>query len=108
MAIFDSFIKKIETGVVSLAENTIKGFGKEALKDSKDFLKKTEKDLKRWTNMLASGELSRDDFEDLVMGRKDLLEMYSLQQAGLALVELDRFRNSLISLIVDTAFGEFL
>jgi hypothetical protein len=108
MASFDDFIKKIEIGVLSLAKDTIKGFGNEALEDSKDFLKKTEEDMKRWIKMLVSGELSQEDFKDLVLGRKDLLEMYSLQKAGLALVEIDQFRNSLISLIVDTAFGEFL
>lgn len=108
MPIFENFIKKIEAGIVSLAENTIKDFGKEALEDSKDFLKKTEEDMKRWTKMLVSGDLTQEDFKDLVLGKKDLLEMYSLKKAGLALVEIDRFRASLIDLIVDTAFGEFL
>jgi hypothetical protein len=64
--------------------------------------------LRRWTKLLAQGDLSKDDFEWLVAGKKDLAEMEALKQTGLALVRLERFQNALISLVIDTAFETFV
>jgi hypothetical protein len=43
-----------------------------------------------------------------VQGKKDLAELEALEQAGLALARLDRFRTDLVHLVVDTAFGVFV
>lgn len=57
--------------------------------------------------LLAQGELTHDDFEWLVLGRKDVIELHALKQSGLALVRLERFKNALFDLIIDTAFDLF-
>jgi hypothetical protein len=44
----------------------------EAIQDGEDFLNRTQDDLERWTRLLEEGELSRDEFESLVRGQKDL------------------------------------
>jgi len=108
MGDFNDYLKTLEDGIKNLAEKMLKEFKDEALKDSKKFLKKTEEDLKRWTKLLASGELTLDDFEWLVIGKKDLAELHFLKRKGLSLVRIDRFRNSLIDLIIDTALDLFL
>jgi hypothetical protein len=108
MANFDVFLDAIEEGLKELAKKTLKGFKDEAVTDGKAFLDASKDDLKRWTKLLAQGELSQDDFEWLVLGRKDVAELYALKQAGLALVRIDRFKNALLSLIIDTAFDVFL
>ena len=108
MSNFNNFINIIEEGVKELAKKTLKGFKDEALSDTKNFLKETEEDLKRWTKLLAKGELSQDDFEWLVLSRKDVAELHALKQAGLALVRTDRFKNALIDLVIDTAFDVFV
>lgn len=108
MANFDNFVDAIEEGVKEIAKNTLKGFKDEALTDAKAFLEASKDDLQRWTKLLAKGELSQDDFEWLVMGRKDVAELHALKQSGLALVRLDRFKNALLNLIIDTAFDVFL
>lgn len=104
---FDDYIKTLEEGIKDLSVKTLKGFKEEALGDGNAFLKKTEDDLKRWTKLLSKGDLSEDDFEWLVLGKKDLAELYLLQQKGLALVRIDRFKNSLLDLVIDTAFDVF-
>ncbi|GGO80409.1 hypothetical protein GCM10011348_17000 [Marinobacterium nitratireducens] len=108
MANFDDFTQAVEDGVKELAKRTLKGFRDEALKDADSFLQTSRDDLQRWTRLLAGGELSQDDFEWLVMGKKDVAELHSLKQSGLALIRLDRFRNALIDLVIDTAFDVFL
>jgi hypothetical protein len=108
MATFDEFLKTLETELVEFAEYSWKTYKTDAIKDGKDFLDKSKADLERWTKMLVSGELTSDDFEWLVVGKKDLAELVALKQAGLAKVALDRFVNGLIDTIVSTAFKVFL
>ena len=68
---------------------------------------KAKADLQRWTTMLASGQLSKDDFEWLLQSKKDLAELVALKQAGLAQVALDRFVNGLLNVVVTSAFKVF-
>ncbi len=108
MATFDEFLKTLKTELVEFAEYSWKIYKTAAVKDGKAFLEKSKADLERWTKMLAKGELTRDDFEWLVVGKKDLAELEALKQKGLAKVALDRFVNGLIDTIVSTAFKIFL
>ncbi len=105
---FNDFWKNLKSGLEELAKKNWKEFSEAAEKDGKAFLDKTKEDLKRWTKLLAQGDLSKDDFEWLIAGKKDLAEMEALKQAGLALVRVERFQNALISLVIDTAFETFL
>lgn len=108
MATFDEFLETLKTELVEFAEYSWKTYRDAAVKDSKAFVEKSKSDLERWTKMLAKGELTRDDFEWLMVGKKDLAELVALKQRGLAKVALDRFVNGLIDTIVSTAFKAFL
>lgn len=108
MAKFDDFKDALEDGIKNLAKKTVKDFADEALNDGKAFLKETENDLKRWTKLLASGDLSQDDFKWLVQSKKDVAEMVALKQKGLALATIDSFRQGMLDLVVNTATGVFL
>jgi hypothetical protein len=108
MAKFDDFKDALEAGIKDLAKKTAKDFADEALNDGKAFLKETEDDLKRWTKLLASGDLSQDDFKWLVQSKKDVAEMVALKQKGLALAKIDSFRQGMLDLVVNTATGVFL
>jgi len=108
MGTFDEFLKILETDLLEFAENTWNTYKTEALQDGNAFVHKYKVDLERWTKLLASGDLTRDDFEWLVKGKKDLAELLALKHAGLAKVVLDSFRTDLISTIVSTAFKVFL
>lgn len=105
---FDDFLENLKKGLEELAKKNWAEFREAAEKDGKAFVEKTKEDLRRWTKLLAQDDLSKDDFEFLVAGKKDLAEMEALRQAGLTLVRLERFQNALISLVIDTAFETFL
>lgn len=107
MADFDDFLENLKKGLEELAKKNWREFRDAAEKDGKAFVEKTKEDLRRWTKLLGQGGLSKDDFEFLVAGKKDLAEMEALKQAGLTLVRLERFQNALISLVIDTAFETF-
>ncbi len=108
MVEFDEFLNTLKDGVLDLAKQGLKGFREEALKDGQNFLEKSKEDLRRWTKLLASGELSQEDFEFLVLSKKDVAEMHALKQAGLALVRIDRFKSGLLNLVIETAFDVFI
>jgi hypothetical protein len=108
MAAFDQFIEALKTELVKFAKDSWKAYKASAVKDGMAFIEESKADLERWTKMLARGELTRDDFAWLMVGKKDLAELEALKQEGLAKVALDRFVNGLIDSIVTTAFKAFL
>lgn len=104
MSSFDNFLQALEDGVVELARKTLRGFKDEAMSDARVFFEISKDDLQRWTHALADGNLSQDDFEWLLLSRKDVAELYALKQTGLTRIRLDRFKAAFIDLVIDTAF----
>ncbi|HAO21068.1 MAG TPA: hypothetical protein DCQ37_11715 [Desulfobacteraceae bacterium] len=104
MANFDDFLKEVGKSLTEFAKNNWNTYKDAAVKDGKLFIEKSKADIERWLKLLASGGLNRDDFEWLIMGKKDLAELNALKQAGLTKVALDRFINGVIDIIISTAF----
>lgn len=107
MANFDDFWNTLKAGLEQLALKNLKEVKDAAVADGLAFLDKTKADLERWTKLLGTGALTKDDFEWLVAGKKDLAEMKALEKAGLSLVRVEKFQNALISLVIDTAMNTF-
>jgi hypothetical protein len=105
---FDEFIEAIKTGAKDLAREIFDGFEDQAKDDANAFLAKAQADLQRWTKLLAQGDLTEQDFSDLIQAKKALAEIHALRQAGVALTKLERFRTRFINLVIDTAFNVFL
>ncbi len=108
MAKFDDFWQALSKGLEDLALKNWKEVKDAAVSDGQAFLLKTQADLERWTLLLNTGALTREDFEWLVSGKKDLAEMHALEAAGLTAVRAEKFQNALISLVIDTAFKTFV
>jgi hypothetical protein len=102
---FAKVLKALKKGIVDLAEKDLKDYITAATKDGKDVLNAMKDDLKRWTKLLADGDLTPDDFKDLVLGQKDNLELVALKQAGLAEITADQFKNDLFDMITNTVIG---
>ena len=66
---FDDFIEAIRTGAKDLAREIFDGFEGQAKDDADAFLEKSKADLQRWTNLLAKGELTEQDFSDLIQAK---------------------------------------
>jgi hypothetical protein len=105
---FDDYVKELRNGVRKLAQELVEGLEVDALSDMNAFLKKSERNLKRWTNYLAAGEITKQDFADLVQAQKALVELHELTRAGVAGTKLDRFRSDLIALLVSAAMKVYL
>jgi hypothetical protein len=101
---FPDIINQIKNGIVSLAQATVSNYLSDAKSDAQTLLDTMMTKLETWTQLLANGKLTTDDFEWLVYSQKDLVEMSALEQSGLAKIRLDQFKGSVLNLIIDTIF----
>jgi hypothetical protein len=108
MADFSHFLEELTAKLTELAEQQWMAYRDAAINDGTAFVEKIKADLERWSQLLASGALSKDDFAWLVQGKKDLAALEALEQEGLALERLDQFRTALVNLVIDTAFSVFI
>ena len=108
MSKFDDFKNAIVDGAQALATSTLSGLGAQAGSDARDFLRRTDAKLERWTKMLAKGDLTKLEFKTLVESQEGLAALNALTQAGIAAAALQRFRDGLIDLVVKSAVKTFL
>ena len=108
MATFKEFLDILKDETEKVVRAEWQDCKEAALRDGGAFVEKTKADLERWTALLALGSLSREDFEWLLKGKKDLAELEALKQAGLAQVRLDRFRDSILGVVTQTALRVFV
>jgi hypothetical protein len=108
MPTFNDFLTTIKNDLLEFAKENLKEYKDELLKDGNEFVKKTKKDLERWTEGLASGALSKADFEFLLKGKRDLAEMEALKQLGLSKIRVNKITNGVIDIVVGSAVKTFL
>jgi hypothetical protein len=108
VATFREFLDILKTETEKAVRAEWQDCKEAALRDGGAFVEKTKADLERWTGLLASGALSREDFEWLLQGKKDLAELEALRQAGLAQARLDRFRDAILGVVARTALRVFV
>ena len=108
MSVFDDFLSTVVSGAKGLAQQTLTDFVTQAQNDTKDFLLQSRQQLNDWTTQLAKGQMTKEEFADLALGLKDLAVMAALTEAGIAAARVQRFRDAVIKLVIDTAFQKFL
>ena len=108
MSTFSDFENAVVAGVKDLAKGSLKDYLQQAQDDAKDYLVKSRQKLALWTAALASGDLSGLEFEGLVNSEAGLAAMEGLKQVGIAAADIQRFRDALIKLVIDSAFKAFL
>ena len=102
---FQNVVETLKTEVTNLALSTVNNYKSEATADALNMLNMMKENLSTWTMELADGKMSTKDFEFLVLGQKELIEMNALKQAGLAMIQVDEFKNSILNLIIKTVIG---
>lgn len=105
---FNDFLKTLKDDLLKVAKDNLEEFKDEILKDGTAFTQKTRNDLERWALALADGNLTKEDFEFLVKGKKDLAEMEALKQIGLGKIRLNSIRDQVIDTVIGSVFKVFL
>ena len=102
---FQAVLATLKEGVTSLATTTVQNYVNEAKADGLKLVESFKTDIQTWGKQLAEGKMSAADMEFLVMAKKEVIEMNALKQAGLGMVKVDEFKNSMLQLIVKTLVG---
>ena len=98
---FEVILKEMTKSLVDLFGEKWSDLKGEAKKDVDQFLKDSKEKLKRWTVLLAAGEIDLEDYEWLVKSQKDLMLMQALHSAGVHKISLGHFKNKVIKTIID-------
>ncbi len=102
---FSSMLSILEEKIEDLAQFTISNYVSEGVEDGKILLETISDGLERWTKELVNRRITTRDFETLVSGERDLIEMDNLMFSGLALTRVEQFKGSVFNLIIDTVFN---
>ena len=108
MSVFEEFLTELKGNLLTVVKEGFETYKEQVLADGSAFAVKTKDDLQKWLKQLKEGILTKDDFEFLVKGKSDLAEMEALKLAGLAEVEIDKLKQSIINTVIGTAEKMFL
>ncbi len=98
---FEEILKQLKESLLQLLAERYDEYKSESKKDINDFLNSSKIKLDRWTKLLVTGIISLEEFEWLLNSQKDILELKTLQKAGISKISLGHMRNSIISTIVN-------
>ena len=108
MPTFNDFVSTLKNDLLDFAKENLEEYKDEILKDGARFVEKAKSDLERWTEGLATGALSKSDFEFLLKGKKDLAQMEALKQLGLSKIRITKITNGIMDVVVGSAVKTFL
>lgn len=102
---FRQVLETLKNGVTGLATSTFQNYTNAAKTDALNLIDMIQGNLKTWTVELAEGKISTKDFEYLVLGQKEVVEMMALKNAGISAIELDKLKGSIFQFIIKTVTG---
>ena len=94
-----TLLKTIQDGITELATQSFKEYVKDIGNDSEIIYQAFKGDIERWSIEVENGDLSLEDLEFLIKGKKDLIKITVLTQKGAAKIQLDKFKQGVIDLI---------
>lgn len=107
MTDWNRFLAAVEQGVARAATGALADYATQLQNDTKAFLAQSAAHLQIWTAQLARGEIDQADLAAYVQADVALAALEALTQAGLAAVDLQRFRDTLVSVVTDAALAAF-
>lgn len=95
--------EKIKEDLIKIADQELRGYVSDLFNDTKDFIEDAISDVKIWSNQLEEGKLTQKEFEFLINGLRDRMEMAALTQAGLTIIKIQKIRDAVFQLIFSAA-----
>ena len=108
MADFNNFLVDVEKGIASLIENSFNEFRNQAIAAGKEFIEDSKDDIKVWTEQLADGQLSKEDFEWLMRSKETSAKLIILKHIGLTKAQVDKLTTGIIDVVNTSAFKYFV
>lgn len=108
MPSFDDYIDAVRAGAKNLLKETFESGGAEAGAIFEAHLVKSEAKLRRWTKLLAAGEITQFEYELLLNNQITLGKMRLRTIKVIGKKSAIIFRDRLRALFIETAFNMFL
>lgn len=108
MGDFNTFLEDLRKNLLELADNSFNNYTKQLIHDGTEFAKRLEEDLNSWSAEYSIHEMTKEEFEELVKSKKELLEMEELKKTDLPRTELNKIRNAIVETVTLTAVKSLL
>lgn len=102
---FDQIYELLKKNVASVAKDTVTDYETEAKKDGQQALENMKENLGHWAQEVENGAMTAEDLRFLLNSEAGLDEMIALKEAGLAAVQVDKFKDGLINMVIGTVTG---
>jgi hypothetical protein len=103
MVNFNKVFDDIKDQVGGLAERDLKDFSSQGKQDGEAFLTQSRDKLEKWMQLLANKKIDEDEFRWLVESQKAAAQMEALRNANAGTMQIEKFRDSLLQIVVKTA-----
>ncbi len=103
MSDLQGFLDDVKSGVTDLLKEFVTSRTVDIRSTVQGFVNRSAEDLKRWTAMLAQGQLTERDYRSLVAGIGGLAEMAALKELGLTKARSDELKGRIIDTVVGSA-----
>lgn len=100
---FETFFQSLKTELLELIKQRFNKESQEIKDEAFMFLEGSKEKLRRWTQLLAQGVITKAEFEVLLSSQKDLMIMTALYRAGVSKIRLGHFKNAVVKLILNKA-----
>ena len=97
---FDMIYGLLKNNLASVAKDTVHDYVTAAKKDGQQALENMKENLQHWTQEVENGAMTTEDLRFLLNSEAGLDEMIALKEAGLAAIQVDKFKDGLINMII--------
>ncbi len=98
---WQEFIDNIKDDSAKLIKEELNNLLNAAKGDSEEFIRQQGDKLKSYLNQLASGKITKEQFEGYVIDIKDLTEMQMLKMTVAGKASAQRLANGISKIVID-------
>jgi len=98
---WEDFIDNIEDSIGKLAKDELKNLIETTKSDSEDFIKRQGEKMEVYLTQLASGNITKEQFEGYIRDIQALIEMKALQMSVASKARAQSLAHGITNLIID-------
>jgi hypothetical protein len=102
----ESLLEDIKNNAISSVKTDVKDFLSETETDIKEFIVSQKNNIIKYAELLENKEINQDEFNDLMLGLKDLCQMKALEEKGIAIAKLDKIKSDIMDSIINTIISK--
>jgi len=97
---WNNLLHEIETGVLNAAVKDAEIYAAQALSDAAEFIAASTESVAKYIGLYTTEQITASELKSLLLGLGELCELQGLTQAGLAEVELEKIRNTILQTLI--------